>query len=141
MTDGALSFYSWLRTGLAATVGTEAADTRVIAQVTLGFNGDPLLTASPRLALIGPGDIVGLDPNVVVRTWPPANDLDAEFVAYPVIEFDQADLLWRYSPERAAEQVRPWVSLVVLAADEATLAAPTPERKLSVLTVADVRGR
>ena len=138
MTDGALSFYSWLRTGLAATVDTEAADTRVIAQVTLGFNDDPLLTASPRLALIGPGDIVGLDPNVVVRTWPPANDLDAEFVAYPVIEFDQADLLWRYSPERAAEQVRPWLSLVVLAADEATLAAPTPERKLSVLTVADV---
>jgi hypothetical protein len=136
--DGALSFYSWVRRGLATTVATGPLAPRTIATVGLGFNGDPQLVVTPQLELVGPGDIVGLDANVVVRTWPKAEDLDAEFVSYALIEFDQADLLWRYSPAPASEQVLPWLSLVVLAAGEGSIAPATPEQKLAVLTVNDV---
>jgi hypothetical protein len=85
--------------------------------------------------------VVGLDPNVIVRAWPPPDDLDAEFVSYPLIEFDQADLLWRYSPDPspdASTQVRPWLALVVLKRSEGTLAPPTADQPLAVLTVNDV---
>ena len=75
----------------------------------------------------------------VVRVWPKANDNDAESGSLPLIEFDQADLPWRYTPAKAtaAGQLRPWINLIVLsAADNYTLTPPTPAIKLPILTVA-----
>jgi hypothetical protein len=141
MTDSAFTFLSWARRGLATAVAT-SDDTTTKADVSVEFNAGALATASGfKLELIGPGDIVGLDPNVIVRAWPPPDDLDAEFVSYPLIEFDQADLLWRYSPDPspdASTQVRPWLALVVLKSSEGTLAPPTADQPLAVLTVNDV---
>jgi hypothetical protein len=99
-----------------------------------------LLGAEPRLTLVGPGDIVGLDPSVIVRVSPKPDDFDAEYIPYALVEMDQADLPWRYTPAMEAgvvadktDQLRPWLSLVVVPTDEATLDAPTPERTLAVL--------
>ncbi|HWP09927.1 MAG TPA: hypothetical protein VNN72_29495, partial [Polyangiaceae bacterium] len=85
----------------------------------------------------------GLDQTSIVRVWPKPEDLDAEFGSYPLIEFDQADLLWRYSPEASDDgggnslpQVRPWLSLLVLKSEDCSFSPPTPEQKLGVLTVA-----
>lgn len=138
MADGALSFFSWIRRGLAAAVETDpvARVTQVVARIQ--FNADEDLVATPAIPLIGPGDIVGLDSDVVVRTWPKADEQDAEFVSYALIEFDQADLAWRYSPEPAGDRVRPWFSLLVLASDECSLEPATPERPIAALRVKSV---
>jgi hypothetical protein len=147
MADGAFTFLSWTRCGFATAISTGEEDTTTKVQVTVNLNtetddGEPL---HPALSLnpIGPSDIVGLDPNVIVRVWPKPDDLDAEFEAYPLIEFDQADLLWRYSPEASADaadlplpQVRPWLSLVVVKSADCSLLPPTPERKVALLRVA-----
>jgi hypothetical protein len=136
--DAALSFFSWIRRGLSTAINTSPLQTNSFAGITLGFNDDTDLVVKPNIPLIGPGDIVGIDANVVVRTWPKPNELDAEFVSYALIEFDQADLAWRYSPEPASDQLKPWLTLVVLAGDEYSLAPATAEQPIAVLTVKDV---
>jgi hypothetical protein len=146
MVDGALSFVSWVRRGLAAGIADPdqfpSGRSDIGASITIQFNNTPSDTAVAELNLIGPGDIVGLDSNVVVRTWPQADDLDAEFRYYALIEFDQADLPWRYTPATNSgsvqdrnDRLRPWFSLLVLEASEGSIAPSTPERKLPVLTV------
>jgi len=151
MADGAFSFVSWVRRGLATGIDTNEGEqvgaTYSPALVELQFNGETSdANAKAPLRLVSPGDIVGLDSNVICRTWPHANDMDAEYIPYPLIEFDQADLPWRYTPLRAdpdavssaTDKLRPWFSLVVLDTSECSVAAPTPEQKLAVLTVNDV---
>ena len=151
MADGAFSFVSWVRRGLATGIAKKDGETvggaYSPARVDLQFNTEGSETAATApLRLVSPGDIVGLDSNVICRTWPHANDMDAEYIPYPLIEFDQADLPWRYTPLRAdpdavssaTDKLRPWFSLVVLDTSECSVAAPTPEQKLAVLTVNDV---
>jgi hypothetical protein len=143
MSDGAFTFLSWARRGLAHAVNTDTVATTTIVPVDLVFNAteDPLPVRAD-LNPVGPGDIVGLDPSVIVRTWPKHEDLDSEWVSYPLIEFDQADLPWRYSPEASADsggnplpQVRPWFTLLVLKSADCTLLPATPEQPLAVLSV------
>ena len=145
MADGKLSFRSLVRRGLATALTTPdgaaagVGETSFRVTVTTGEG----LAATTNLSLVGPGDIVGLDPSVIVRTWPKPNDFDAEFIPYALIEFDQADLPWRYTPAAASgvitshtDQLRPWFSLIVVPAAAVTLDAPTPQQKLAVLHVA-----
>ena len=145
MVDGALTFVSWVRRGLATGFANEdGSPAPPVVSVSVQFNDDPIDTVTARLNLIGPGDIVGLDSSVIVRTWPKADDLDAESVAYALIEFDQADLPWRYTSAKfsgdvanQSDHLRAWFSLLVLEASEASIAPSTPERKLPTLTVPD----
>lgn len=153
MTDAAFTFLSWVRRGLGTAISTPPGEPRTTVQVAIRFNQDTVPPNPPApataLELVGPGDIVGLDQSVICRIWPPPDDLDAEFASYALIEFDQADLLWRYSPEASFDfsttpnptllaQVRPWLTLVVMETSEASLSPPTPENPLGVLTVTDV---
>jgi hypothetical protein len=99
------------------------------AQIQLAFVEAPTPGAPATfLTLVGPGDIVGLDSNVICRIWPKSDDNDAEYLHLASIEFDQADLPWRYTPAsaNAASQLRPWLTLLVLKDNEGTLVAPTP---------------
>jgi hypothetical protein len=152
MADGAFSFVSWVRRGLAtaldAVEGSSVGSPQSRVSIRVRFNevGSSADEATLFLNLIGPGDIVGLDSSVVCRTWPHSDDLDAEYIPYPLIEFDQADLPWRYSPAQAKrddptnpviDQLRPWFSLVVLAKDDCSLAPSTSTQKLSVLSVSN----
>ena len=84
-------------------------------KVPLVVHFDNGLRADVGLTLVGPGDIAGLDSNVVVRVWPTPDDNDAEFESLVLIELDQADLPWRYTPAaaNASGQLRPWLSLLV----------------------------
>jgi hypothetical protein len=147
MADGAFTFVSWVRRGLATGIAAIDDGTAIgpstIAVVEVGFNNDPVTKTKVNLPLVGSGDIVGLDPAAVCRVWPHAEDLDAEYIPYPLIEFDQADLPWRYSPAQARtdtadssiDQLRPWITLVVIPAGDGAIAAPVGTQKLSVLTV------
>jgi len=144
MAEGKLSFLSFVRRGLATALAIPDVAPAGVGQTTIRFSLSTAenLTVSPVLSLTGPGDIAGLDPSVIVRTWPRANDFDAEFIPFTLIEFDQADLPWRYTPAAAAgvvashtDQLRPWFSLVVVPAAAATLDPPSPSQRLAVLNV------
>jgi len=48
-------------------------------------------------------------------------------VSYALVEFDQADLLWRYTPARADsnDHLRPWLTLLVVEASEGSISPPS----------------
>src|SRR5690606_27756414 len=64
---------------------------------------------------------------------------DAEFVSYALVEFDQADLLWRYTPARADgnDHLRPSWTLLAIKATEGSISPPSAQQKLPVLTVTE----
>lgn len=121
--SGAYAFLPWLRRGVSAQIervdGEGPAAARGVIPAHLSLN-EGTLSADVRLSLYGPGEVTGIDPRVVVRSWPRADIHDAENNYFPLIEFAQADLPWRYTPARANRQdrLRPWLCLVVLKDDE-----------------------
>src|SRR5215207_340792 len=136
------AFLPWLRRGIATAIARDDDDPtaapRVVLPVTVGFNAGSL-TPRARLVLAGPGEIVGFDPRAVARTWPRPGVTDAETNYFPLVELDQADLPWRYSPARASvkQRLRPWLCLIVLTeAEISAYEAATQNRPLSVVTVA-----
>ena len=71
------------------------------------------------ISLIGPGDIVGIDQNVVIKTEPKHWVTNFEPNYFPFIEFYEEDFPWRYSPANATgNKLRPWMVLVVLKESE-----------------------
>lgn len=123
----------WLRRGAAALIAsvglppdpetTSAIPSwtgpRVILKATVGFNGDTL-QESIDLSLAGTGEITGFDANAVIRTWPQNHVGDAEPGFLALVEFDQPDLPWRYTPVRAnfSDRLDPWLVLLVVEAEE-----------------------
>src|SRR6266496_710287 len=125
-------------------VSAPANKARAVADVLLQFSAAEI--ADVNLNLVGPGDIVGLDTRTIVRTYPRPNDNDAEFEHFAMVEFDQADLPWRYSPAKPAgsvpnktDKLRPWLTLIVLvegdelAFDDYTPASPKQKLPLVVI--------
>jgi hypothetical protein len=120
------SFLPWLRQGISSQIattdnladGTAGHPERAAVEVALFVN---VTTRVPnRVQIYGPGDITGIDARAVVRTDPKPWVTDFEPNYLPAIEFYDEDFPWRYTPARATSQhrLRPWISLVVLAADE-----------------------
>jgi hypothetical protein len=125
---GRYAFLSWLRRGIGNRIGQDdrlgqgASGTleRATVDVQVLLNGDS--RAKP-FALIGPGDIIGINPQMAVRTEPVAwiADFEPNYLAF--VEFYDEDFLWRYTPARAVgEKLSPWLALLIL--KEATEAAP-----------------
>ena len=105
---GAYAFLSWLRRGLASGIAREdltgPAAPRADAQIVVDLN-EHTLSATASLTLAGPGDVAGLDPRAVIRVWPRPGVTDAESNYFPLLEFDQADLPWRYTPAKATPKI------------------------------------
>ena len=126
---GSYAFLPWLRRGIATEIarvdgaGPNAARASVAVQ--LEFNSGQLST-SATLDLFGPGDVTGLDSRTVIRTWPRAGATEAESNFFPLVEFDQPDLPWRYTPARATTQdrLRPWICLIALTPDDRPAGLP-----------------
>jgi len=96
MTDASLAFLPFLRRGAATLIHSVPANAaRANVDVTLGFASG---NVQRDFELYGPGEITGFDARAVTRTWPGKNVMDADTNAFAHIEFDQADLPWRYSP-------------------------------------------
>jgi hypothetical protein len=131
---GSFAFVPWLRRGAVRYLGAEAtAQSPVSVTLQVGANA----VTSPALALRGPGDVVGFDPAAVCRIWPAnaTTGVEPEFLA--LIEFDQPDLPWRYTPAAAAgDQLSPWLCLIV--ATDGEYASPIPgtaDRPLGSVTI------
>ena len=123
------TFLPWLRQGISADIsvpdklGRDVPGTtpeRAGVSVSFTVNGQPV---SKQAQLLGPGDVVGINPRVVVKTEPrnAVTDFEANYLAY--IEFYEEDFPWRFTPAKAPgaleqSRLRPWIFLVVLAEDE-----------------------
>jgi hypothetical protein len=133
------AFLPWLRRGMSADLRAEAAASDHL-QVPIAVSFGAAREAALRITLAGPGDVVGLDPRTVVRTWPPSGELQAEPNFLALAEFDQPDLPWRHCPEPApaTDRLRPWLCLIVLTDTEIADVLPASgSRATAVVTTRD----
>lgn len=123
---GRYQFHSWTRKGISSGIlenddlGTGGSLNKERAEiiVPVSLNGAGL---SKNFALIGPGDIIGLNRNMIVRTEPLnwVTDFEANYLAFA--EFYDEDFAWRYTPAApSGKKLRPWIFLLVLKEDEFT---------------------
>ncbi len=118
MTDTVYRFLPWSRRGLAAAIpGADDAEpmpgrATVDIEVLVAGAG-PVPTST---TLNGPGDIIGLDPTVIVRTIPRANSTNVEPNYLAAVDFDNPELPWLFTPTGvpASGHLRPWLVLVVV---------------------------
>lgn len=135
-------FLPWLRRGMSTRISRVDGDAggagRAEMQVGVSLNGGAL-SAQLSAALLGPGDIAAVDPRVFIRTWPSPGVTDAEPNYLPLVEIEQPDLPWRYTPARAddaKDRLRPWLCLAVVREDEVeALEEAAAPRKLAAVTV------
>ncbi len=119
-----LFFLPFVREGFMAT-GAGAPRARVQVSLQVAAPGQAPREVGRELPLLGPGDVLGLDPRQVLRVTPAAGTHDAEPEFFPAIEFDSPDLPWAYSPlMTAGARVAPWLVLVVIEARDDVAVAP-----------------
>ena len=123
LTVGKYTFSAWLRKGIGRsiiepdTLGASggAVKERASVPVDVSVNTRPV---HKEFALLGPGDVIGLSRDNVVRTEPDnwVTDFEPNYLAF--IEFYDEDLPWRYTPASAVgSRLRPWLALAVLEED------------------------
>ncbi len=112
-------FLPWVRQGAAAGIQTTdmtAGQPAVVSvNVNLRINNTPP-NVERQVRLYGPGDVIGIDPQQVVRTEPRHLSTDFEPNYFPAIEFDRPDFPWLFTPAKAddANKLRPWLCLIVV---------------------------
>jgi hypothetical protein len=148
MTTSAYSFLPWLRRGVASAIATAPGTaSRAHVTVALTASGDartggpaPALPVERDVQLYGPGDIVGFDPRMVVRTDPRHWITNFEPNYLVTIEFYDEDFPWRYSPgvpDAGTGNLRPWIALLVLTEAEFGDRGPLPGRPLPFIEIGD----
>ncbi|GJM36354.1 MAG: hypothetical protein DHS20C18_53550 [Saprospiraceae bacterium] len=123
----AYQFLSWARKGIGARIstpddlgtGTAPTDVRVRIPIEMEVSGQ---TVTKEFLIAGPGDIIGIRQEMIVRTDPRPNSGDFEPNYFASIEFYDEDFPWRYSPAAPVginnSHLRPWLMLVVLTENE-----------------------
>jgi hypothetical protein len=81
----------------------------------------PIRPPSSNIRLLGPGDVVGVDPAQILRRFPAPDSggLTNDVTNMAYIEFAATDLPWRFSPVTAIgdppnARLRPWLALIVV---------------------------
>jgi hypothetical protein len=125
---GKYHFLPWLRRGIGAAIGNidhdslpdrAQLDVRLIIDTTLNGVVTPVSPPDTTVKVYGPGDIIGIDPNVVLRTEPRnfTSNFEPNYLAG--IDFDSPDFPWLFTPAAPnGDQLRPWIALIVLKSDE-----------------------
>ncbi|MEL7119799.1 MAG: hypothetical protein AAFO07_10170 [Bacteroidota bacterium] len=130
------SFLPWVRQGIAARIKEEesfgeiSGDFQARATVDLKLKVDAVPVAGnayqdeaaeviQNIQLFGPGEVIGIDRKVIVKTEPQANTTNFEPNYMPYVEFYEEDFPWRYTPAKETDsKLRPWLTLLVLETDE-----------------------
>lgn len=140
-----VSFLPWLRMGISNKIGiadkflyTNAApltkprvelNVDLNLSITKGSTVDTSKKATKTVEIIGPGDILAVNPQEIKSTKPVFGESEFEFNHLAFIEFNSPDFPWRFTPSSptkdpndaaAIAAMRPWVTLVVLKANEFT---------------------
>lgn len=115
-------FLPWVRRGLTVALTNldnlgalpARASTSVGVKLAGPFAGE--VVPPVPMQLYGPGDVVGIDASLVVRTDPRPGATNFEPNYLPIIDFDPPDFPWMLTPARANgdDRLRPWLVLVVL---------------------------
>ena len=129
-------FMPWVRRGLArshqnadATGAPLAARPKVTVGLTIQAKQDgndvAAVSGNIDLTLYAPGDVIGIDPRLVVRTEPKPQITNFEPNYLAAIDFDPPDFPWMLTPARAdaKQPLRPWLVLIVV--DRSIVAPPT----------------
>jgi hypothetical protein len=142
-------FLPWVRRGLTValtqteTLGNIPA--RAVAQIGVKLADAHAGTAIKPLSmqLYGPGDVIGIDTALVVRTDPRPGTTNFEPNYLAIIDFDPPDFPWMLTPAKANNdnRLRPWLVLVVLektkvGAPKMAGAAPLPQIRVPAAHVA-----
>lgn len=135
MANLSYDFLPWARRGLARAhqhAQLDLAGTSALPAVDIGLHllgkgdgADQIVDSDPvKLKVSGPGDIIGIDPRIVVRTEPRSNNHNFEPNYLAAIEFDPPDFPWMFTPAKADANNRlmPWLALVVF--DASTVGEP-----------------
>jgi hypothetical protein len=127
-------YLPWVRTGAASLITGGWGPARATVPVSAAVNGGTA-PATVMATLYGPGDVTGIDARQVIRQDPPDSATDFESTLLPCVEFDEPALPWLFSPAAAADdRLRPWLVLVVVPADAASVATDSG-RPCPVLTI------
>jgi hypothetical protein len=106
-------------------------------------SGVAAVSGNINLQLYGPGDIIGIDSRLIVRTDPKphAHNFEPNYLA--TVEFDPPDFPWLLTPARANthDNLRPWLVLVVLEETRSAIprvraGRPLPSISLTTVQVA-----
>ncbi len=116
------TFLPWVRQGAAGGIETPdslGANQAGVVSVPVNLRVNDAVEIPPRqVRLYGPGDVIGIDPQQVVRTDPRPQTSDFEPNYFPAIEFDRPDFPWLFTPAKAKAdepgKLRPWLCLVVV---------------------------
>lgn len=124
------SFLPWLRQGVANNIlqadGDASVKLRASIPVSVKVSGTKTdnsalseVQVDQNIHLYGPGDIIGIDSNVIIKTEPRNWITNFEPNYLPYIDFYEEDFPWRYTPAAAnGDRLRPWLTLVVLKEEE-----------------------
>jgi hypothetical protein len=142
----AYTFIRWARAGMAAALGDQPQSTgsarRATLTVGVEVTGTGLTSrqASADLAVLGPGDVSGIDARQVIRMFPVPGTLDFEPSYHAHVEFDRLDLPWLFTPfgPTSGESLRPWICLVVVEKGEHAEVTPGPTLPLLTVSGAEV---
>ncbi|MGB5763244.1 MAG: hypothetical protein WBM58_11905, partial [Sedimenticolaceae bacterium] len=142
-------FMPWARRGLArahthAQLGMSGVSALPVVGMGLKLKGtgggEMNATPTVDLKLYGPGDVIGIDPRIIVRTEPRASNHDFEPNYLAALEFDPPDFPWLFTPAKAdtKQRLMPWLTLVVFSRKEVNPPILRPGRLLpSVLLPID----
>jgi hypothetical protein len=121
MTGKLFRFLSYSRRGAAAFIANDGPVRHPSSQVDLLVSRQVKDMPPPdgevvthHFKMQGPAETIGPDVMEVVRMSPvPGSDADAaNYLAH--IEFSHPDLPWMFTPQKAKEQLIPWINLVVI---------------------------
>ena len=120
----AYQFLPWVRRGLAVALNIEdtlgigpplAARGNVQVGVKLAAPHHATAIAPVPMVLHGPGDVIGIDQRLVVRTDPKPHATNFEPNYLAIVDFDPPDFPWMLTPATAHDdRLRPWVVLIVV---------------------------
>lgn len=119
------TFLPWMRQGLGTRIATVdplgpspgPPVERASIAIDFNVNGTPV---SNTVQLIGPGDVLGINPRAIVKTEPRNWITNFEPNYLPYVEFYDEDFPWRYTTATATagHRLRPWIVLVAVTEDE-----------------------
>lgn len=132
MSDPTYTFLPYARAGIAVQIAAADNDPHTLVRASLPIGvtvtgttlagGTTTQTVDHTVQLYGPGDVIGIDASAVIKTEPRAFTTSFEPNYLPYVECSDPDFPWRYTPaaaNTAANRLRPWLALVVLANGEA----------------------
>jgi len=123
MSTGRYSFLPWMRRGIGNEITVPATGTnRARLLVALTVSGaETLQPVTKKLEITGPGDVLGINPQQIIRMHPRPwiTDFEPNYLAF--VEFYDEDFPWRYTPaavDGATHRLPPWLTLFVLKENE-----------------------